>query len=147
MHIRRPSFLLALGLVVCGTLSACSDGPHNLKSDVTSLSDTGAQLDVGDRTDEPWDAFLVVCPYQTETELQARLGAEVDGLPDLSRNDDQQAIVFLASGNIVAVDTSARTEVDLCSTGSWPVLPLEASTLALKPSTIDGNWVATPPWD
>jgi hypothetical protein len=143
VQTRRSLPLLGGALAAAVSLSSCAGSNNDLAADVTDDIGTSAQLDLATRTDQPWDTVTVVCPYESASDVEARLGTSAAGIPDLSRSDDRQVIVFLSSGRIASTDSTGRGGVDLCGSGTWPVLTAETSTIALHAS--DTGWVATPP--
>lgn len=94
-------------------------------------------LDSVDGTD-----FLVVCPYETDESITARLGFEWADAPDYAQRDDRQTVAIIRDGGVVASAELERSVVDFCATGDWPVLDVDTE-LALD-RTVDPARVFPP---
>jgi len=106
-------------------LTGCASAP-SLQSELRSMitaSDGGsftlAALDSVDGSD-----FLVVCPYESTSSVEARLGFSWADTPDYSQVDSRQTIAFIDDGEVVSHVELRRDEVDFCSAEQWEVLPV-----------------------
>jgi hypothetical protein len=125
----------AVSLTAAVALAGCSGAPAfeaELKSAVAESGDADfdlASLDAVKGTD-----FLVVCPYESTSSVERRLGFDWADAPDYSESDDRQAVVIVDGERVAAHAELARDEVDFCADNSWELLPVDTALAVARTS-------------
>ena len=108
----------------CVALAGCSVAP-TLESQLTAaLGESGEGPIVLSSLDgASGEDFLVVCPYESKSSIEERLGFDWAKAPDYSQQDSKQAILFIDDGKVTSHAEMARDSIDFCGDGQWRALP------------------------
>ena len=118
---RRAGAVLLSVLLLAGCTPTSSTGAAVETAVADAAGGTFALSDVAGITGS---AFLVVCPYETEESVEARLGADWNDFRP-SGDEGSQTIAVLDGGQVEPIELG-RDSVDFCSAAApWALLPLD----------------------
>lgn len=123
--MRMGRLLIGAAVVVsCIALAGCSVAPTFESQLTASVGEFGeGPLVLSSLDGVSGDVFLVVCPYESKSSIEERLGFDWAGAPDYSQQDAKQTIVFIDDGKVTSHAEMARDSIDFCGDAQWPALP------------------------
>lgn len=120
---KAPAVAIMLSLAL---LAGCT-GTGSLESEIRSAVDRAeggelvlSSLDAVDGTE-----FTVVCPYESRSSVDERLGFAWSEAPDYAQADDRQTVAVVRDGTVVSSAELARDSIDFCSDEPWPLAPID----------------------
>lgn len=119
---------VALALLATALLCGCVDGgvpfERQLAEEAATSPSDGFRLSQVDGLTE--DQFLVVCPYDSQSSVEERLGFAWKGAPNTS-NDAEQYLALVHDGRVSRALTLNRSTIDFCSSDrDWILLHAHA---------------------
>ena len=120
------------------TLAGCSTASTFETAIVTSVAAAeGGPFTLSSVGEVKGEAFLVVCPYESQQSVNERLGFSWRDAPDYAQADDRQTVAIIRGDEVVSSAALDRSEVDFCTGDSWAVLPTTAQlTVEMSGSAI-----------
>ena len=130
--------LAALSLAGCSTASTFETA---IVASVSAAE--GGPFTLSSLDEVKGEAFLVVCPYESQESVDERLGFSWRDAPDYAQSDDRQTVAIIRGDDVVSSAELDRIDVDFCGAGSWTLLPV-TSELAVEKS---GDTIQVSPSD
>lgn len=112
--IATLAFVLLLGVLT----SRGEDDQGEAGSVATYMSereDDTAAVRLADAYDEKLDTLVIVCAFNSATDVQDRLGFPWPGASGLAVEENQQAVVAARDGEVVGSEVMSRKVLDLCA--------------------------------
>ena len=113
-------------MVSCIALAGCSVAPTLESQLAAAVGEFGeGPLVLSSLDGASGDDFLVVCPYESKSSIEERLGFDWSKAPDYSQQDSKQAILFIDGEKVTSHAEMTRDSIDFCGDGQWPTLPTD----------------------
>lgn len=115
----RTAATFAAFVLLLGGLAACStDDPSSTGAIATYMAqrdDDGGTVRLADAYEEGVASLVVVCPYNSGTDVQDQLGFTWPDATELRVEEHEQVVVAARDGEVVDSELMSRQVLDLCA--------------------------------
>ena len=127
IRLMRKLRLAAVALLPAIALAGCATAvPFHAELEKTISQSEGGSFRLSDLADAEGTHFLVACPYESPSSIEARLGFAWADAPDYSAADDKQTVVITDGKTVVSRAELDRDSADFCVGDRWSLLPVDS---------------------